>query len=104
MEGVGARMVEVDDIVAAVGEGMCGMRGTPCLGCCAKKKLPSIISLMCNACRKLLPKEYKQKCYSYSKNTTLPKTKTLNVFTRNNATLVGNLHAKIFRLWPTETK
>lgn len=39
MEGVGARMVEVDDIVAAVGEGMCGMRGTPCLGCCAKKKI-----------------------------------------------------------------
>ena len=48
-----------------------------------KKKLPSIISLMCNASRKFLPKEYKQKCYSCSKNTTTPKTKTLNVFTRN---------------------
>ena len=32
-------MVEVDDIVAAVGEGMCGMRGTLCLGACAKNKV-----------------------------------------------------------------
>ena len=97
-------MVEVDDIVAAVGEGMCGMRGTPCLGCCAKKKITEHYFFDVQCLQKIPPQRIQTKMFSYSKNTTMPKTKTLNVFTRNNVTLVGNLHAKIFRLWPTETK
>lgn len=104
MEGVGARMVEVDDIVAAVGEGMCGMRGTPCLGCCAKKKITEHYFFDVQCLQKTPPQRIQTKMLFIFKEHYFAQTKTLNVFTRNNATLVGNLHAKIFRLWPTETK
>ena len=95
-------MVEVDDIVAAVEEGMCCMRGTPCLGCCAKNKVTKHYFFDVQCFQEIPSQRIQTKTLFMLKKTALPKTKMLNVFT--NATAFGNLHTKIFRLWPKETK